>query len=181
MAVNPNLEENVNVSEELDNSDNSDNLDHQTEPVPKRPNLCNKTIITEIVRGNKIMCTSTREKSFDSVDSIHIKDETRKLSLEAFALEPLFTVDLPNLQVTMGPVTFKTMPNNIDDFVDKAKIIRDAISVLSSQNYEKIVPVEFPAREGTDADSDNGVNVPDRAKTNPFTKDNLAVNECLLF
>ena len=52
MALNPSLEENVNVSEE------SDNLDHQTEPVPKRPNLCSETIITEIVMGNKIMCTS---------------------------------------------------------------------------------------------------------------------------
>ena len=120
-----------------------------------------------------------REKFFGSVECIHIKDEIRKLSLEEFALEPLFTVDLPNLQVTMGPVTFKTMPNIIDDFVDKAKIIGDGISVLSSQNYEKIIPVEFPAREGTDADSDNGVNVPDRAKTNPFTKENLAViNAC---
>ena len=71
------------------------------------------------------------------------------------------------------------MPNIIDDFVDKAKIIRDAISVLSSQNYEKIIPIEFSAREGTDADSDNGVNVPDRAKTNPFTKENLVlINGC---
>ena len=169
MALNPSLEENVNVSEESDNSD------HQTEPVPKRPNLCSETIITEIVKGNKILCTSTREKSFESVEHIHIKDEVQKLSLEEFTLHPVFSVDLLNLQVNLGSVAFKTMPNIIDKFVDKAKVIRDAISELSSKNYEKIIPIEFSAREGTDADSDNGVNVPDIARTNPFTKENLAV------
>ena len=51
--------------------------------------------------------------------------------------------------------------------IDEAQeLIRDASSGLSSQNCGKLVPVEFPSREGTDADSENEVNVPDRAKKN---------------
>ena len=97
----------------MNDSDTEENVSEESEPetdlgvpVSKRPNLYNETI-TEMVRCNKIMCLSSGEKDFGLVDSILIIDEAQELSLEEYALETLFTVDLRNLKVTMGPIELK--------------------------------------------------------------------------
>ena len=100
----------VNIMNDSDTEENvSEESEPETElgvPVSKRPNLYNETI-TEMVRCNKIMCLSSGEKDFGLVDSILMIDEAQELSLEEYALETLFTVDLRNLKVTMGPIELK--------------------------------------------------------------------------
>ena len=67
-----------------------------------------------------------------------------------------------------GTKEFKTRIPNIDNFLLKAGIVRDAITQLPSPKILNIVPLVYKPKRRNESDSDNGVDIPDNERVNPF-------------
>ena len=103
------------------------------------------------------------------MSTIHIKGEAVPLKVFDTTVYESLYLQLYTSTVTVGTTKFKIRPLNNDNLIAKAGVIRGAITHLASRENMDIVPFVSPARRRVDSsDSDDGVDIPDKERRNPF-------------